>query len=376
MLEYRILWHNPKLASKVFRSPKGKGIDSVVREFTDCFVWQLERAQLTPSPNVVLVFEGTSEKSEHRARQRAARRAKRLNAAIRRAYRPGYDAAHRRVAEKVISSNMGRPSLWFSDLVAKELKTRNWTTVVCPDYVQADSYILYRATEIVRNSLETHVVVWSVDRDFLALDATDSVSSIRFFKGGTPREISKADVLDECSCTSSQLRDAYCYSGCDDISVKVHGLGFITALKLAKAGENALDDVSGEDAETIRHDIKKIESHVKEVPERMRAGIQVPSETPSMLDLFLDEKHNGVPRRPQLAIKARAMLEGKMGLPGQQDEATLVPLNERILEKKKRIREKNKKDAEKRTKVNFFLPTYNIFAVLADLQDNDDAIGR
>lgn len=186
-------------------------------------------------------------------------------------------------------------------------------------------------------------------------------------------ELAKADVLAECQgCSPEQLRVAYCYSGCDDIVTKVDRLGFDTALKFAKRDMGELEDACGDAFQTICGEMKELEADVEVVPLCMEAVVEVPLDAPSILDVFLDETDEaGNPRRSQLAVKVREMLQGNWAAPkkpNQQDKSK---------PRKDRIRDENKRVADKeRKRIPFVLPTHNVYALLADMENANPARGR
>ena len=362
VLDYRLRSVDKLLAVRIFEAGGGdEGIDGVVTEYADRLDALLRNAHLPCNTSTELVFEGASKKSNRRAAKNAARRAKRLNTALRRAFNPSVRDVHKSTARKVIASQMGRPPFWFTVRAAKVLQQRGWTTVVCPQPLQADTYIISRAQQL-KSSNGKDVVVWSVDRDFLALDPTSSITSILFERWGSVLALSKEAVLAELDCDAEQLRKAYCFGGCDDIEVKINGLGFATALKLARDSDKALMDAGGVDSARITRAIGDMDKAVATALATVESGISVDEHTPSMLDTFLDERHqDGCLRRAQLAAKVRAMRSEGWAPP----TATTTEPPTRAGTRSERLRiERQHVANNKRKVIPFVIPTHNLFSVL------------
>ena len=371
VLDYRVRNSNKPLATKVFKSTSSTDLNRIVASYATGFEDQLIHAQLSINDRPTIVFEGGSAKSDRRASRLISLRAKRLNHAIRMAFRPGIHPQHKSVAQKTIASYMGRPPLWFTTLVSDELRRRGWSTVICPAPLQADHYILHQAQHHQNTTNGRKVIVISNDRDFLALDKTNSIHAIRYFNTGSLVEITKTDVLAECSdCTPTQLRNAYCFSGCDDMRTKIDGLGFSTALKLAMVGLSALEEGWRDESVAIIREIRELEGMISGVPSYMERGVDDQPNV-SMLDVFLDEKHpDGTPRRAKLAEKVRGMLSNSQTSP--TNHGPQKPPHTR----NQRIREENRRIAERTKKIPFLIPTHNVFAALETMEKKDSTKGK
>lgn len=239
VLCYLLNKDKPKLATALFQARPTDDNITLVNTYVDT----LEQYLVDVGPGSVLFIE------DHFRPRRPYQQSK-LNRAMRGLFDKGR-------LSPIVAKHAGRPAYWFMQLVGKEFERRGVFGVqYCGDYT-ADQMILERAREL------GEVVVVSVDHDFLGLSADCSVVGV--YNPKSKSWLSKSSVCKLLNLTPLKLFVAYCLSGCDDISVKIRGIGFKTAWDIV----NELPD-SIPDAKTLKAVLKSSSSTIGIVCHEMK----------------------------------------------------------------------------------------------------------
>jgi hypothetical protein len=199
--------------------------DSAVLDSITKYIHDQVRMFKAGTKNITLVIEGETVKPRHSAA--VSNRARALNKGVRDLYLSRYSRAIE-VGTKGVSNWMGRPPQWFNHRLAERLRSKGWSVIHCADGFQTDEYILGHAG--------AGDSVLSSDRDFLAFARPNTIKDIVFFDRTLSRPCSLRVrlVLQRSGLSAKQLAQAYLVSGCDDASVNLKGIGWITALRLVK----------------------------------------------------------------------------------------------------------------------------------------------
>ena len=130
---------------------------------------------------------------------------------------------------------MGRPPIWFTQIVTKSLKNMGYNCILSPQDKQADAIIIQHAQYLAETGKKVTVI--SCDYDFIALSGKAIHRILVPGTGVNQRsnlEVDKEEVLKTLNLTHNELFWAYCLSGCDDMVGNLNSIGFVKASTMVK----------------------------------------------------------------------------------------------------------------------------------------------